>query len=102
MEEFPRMLYRAPGTEAMHGGMFATLVVAGAEEQDAAIADGWALSTSEAKAIQAGRETPKRPDDDAPPTRAELEQKATELGLKFDGRTSDKKLRDLIAATLED
>lgn len=102
MEEFPRMLYRAPGTEAMHGGMFATLIVADAEAQDAAIAEGWALTTTEAKAAQVEREAPKATAEDAPPTRAELEQKATELGLKFDGRTSDKKLRDLIAATLED
>jgi hypothetical protein len=31
-------------------------------------------------------------DENAPPTRSELEQKAAELGLKFDGRTSDNKL----------
>jgi hypothetical protein len=36
------------------------------------------------------------PQDDAPPTRAELEAKATELGIKFDGRTKDKKLGQLI------
>lgn len=35
--------------------------------------------------------------DDAPPTREELEQKATELGIKFDGRTTDKKLAAKIA-----
>ena len=34
--------------------------------------------------------------DDAPPTREELEAKATELGIKFDGRTKDKKLGQLI------
>lgn len=38
--------------------------------------------------------------DDAMPTREELETKATELGLKFDGRTSDKKLTKLIAEAL--
>ena len=36
------------------------------------------------------------PQDDASPTRAELEVKATELGIKFDGRTKDKKLGQLI------
>ncbi len=35
-------------------------------------------------------------DDNAAPTRAELEAKATELGIKFDGRTKDKKLGQLI------
>ena len=33
---------------------------------------------------------------DAPPTREELEAKAIELGIKFDGRTKDKKLGQLI------
>lgn len=36
------------------------------------------------------------PEDDAAPTRAELEAKAKELGIKFDGRTGDKKLGQLI------
>ena len=35
-------------------------------------------------------------EDDAAPTRAELEAKATELGIRFDGRTKDKKLGQLI------
>jgi len=38
--------------------------------------------------------------DNAPPTRAELEAKATQLALKFDGRTSDKKLGQLITKKL--
>lgn len=38
--------------------------------------------------------------EDAPPTRAELETKATELGIKFDGRTKDKKLGQLIQDAL--
>jgi len=36
------------------------------------------------------------PEDDAAPTREELEAKATELGIRFDGRTKDKKLGQLI------
>lgn len=34
--------------------------------------------------------------DDAPPTRAELEEVAAAKGIKFDGRTSDAKLEKLI------
>jgi Tfp pilus assembly protein FimV len=41
------------------------------------------------------------PDDSAPVTRAELEAKATELGIPFNGRTSDKKLSGLIATALQ-
>jgi len=41
------------------------------------------------------------PDQDAPPTREELEAKATELGIPFNGRTSDKRLSGLIATALQ-
>lgn len=41
-------------------------------------------------------------ESDAPPTREEMAIKARELGIKFDGRTSDKKLSSLIATTLGD
>ena len=40
-------------------------------------------------------------DENAPPTREELEAKATELGIPFNGRTSDKKLSGLIATALQ-
>jgi hypothetical protein len=40
--------------------------------------------------------------DDAAPTRAELEAKATELGIRFDGRTKDKKLGQLIQDKLSE
>jgi len=40
--------------------------------------------------------------DDAAPTRAELEAKAKELGIRFDGRTKDKKLGQLIQDRLTD
>jgi hypothetical protein len=40
------------------------------------------------------------PDDNAPLTRAEIEQKANELGIKFDRRTTDKKLIERIESAL--
>jgi hypothetical protein len=40
------------------------------------------------------------PQDDAPPTRDELQAKATDLGIPFNGRTTDKKLSGLIATAL--
>jgi hypothetical protein len=41
-------------------------------------------------------------ESDAPPTREEMSAKARDLGIKFDGRTSDKKLSLLIATALGD
>lgn len=40
------------------------------------------------------------PEDNAPVTREELEAKATELGIPFNGRTSNKKLTSLIETAL--
>lgn len=46
---------------------------------------------------------PQEPEpDDTAPTREELEAKATELGIKFDGRTKDKKLGQLIQDKLSE
>ena len=41
-------------------------------------------------------------DEDAGPTREELGAKATELGIRFDGRTKDKKLGQLIQDRLSE
>ena len=112
MDDFPRMLYRAPGAMDIHGAKFDTLVVSGESAQADALAGGWYLSTPEAAAaLQATKDAAAAAElaatlaavsnPDAPPTRAELEQKATELGIKIDGRWSDRKLADLIRATLE-
>lgn len=51
-----------------------------------------AAAQAEAQAVA----TTTDPEDDAAPTREELEAKATELGIRFDGRTKDKKLGQLI------
>ena len=113
--EFPKMLFRAGGAEPMHGGHFSTLIVNDEAEEGAALADGWFLTTTEATEADAAAKAKALADAEAAtaaaaqaatdasaqPTRAELEQKATELGLTFDGRTSDRKLRDLIAAEVE-
>lgn len=104
--DFPRMLYRAGGPEEIHGGHFHTKIVNDQDEQDAALADGWHVTTPEAlKAAKpaarggAGGDGP-NPDHDAPPTRDELKQKATELGLTFKHNVSNAALAELIAAEL--
>ncbi len=88
-----------------------------AAEHNAALCDGW--HDSKSAAIEAAKRPakPHKPDvigqnqtqsepapaveDSAPPTRAEIEAKAAELGLKFDGRTSDKRLLERIEAALK-
>lgn len=56
---------------------------------------------AQAAAQAAARVEAAVPDENAPPTREELEAKATELGIPFNGRTSDKKLSGLIATALQ-
>jgi hypothetical protein len=57
---------------------------------------------AQAKAVEAVEAVEAVPDDNAAPTRAELEAKAEELGIKFDGRTKDKKLGQLIQDKLSE
>lgn len=109
------MLYKCPGPHDIHGGQFDYKIVEDGEI-DAALADGWKLTTPEAKQAhkdlldaqaaerekQAEEEAAKAlADANSPPTRAELEEMAQNLGLPFNGRTSDKKLADLIKAATE-
>lgn len=113
--QFPQMLYKAGGPEQIHGGNFSTLVVNDAEEHAAALADGWCETTPDAlDAQQAEKERAARAaaeaaaklaeqtsgDASKPPTREELEQKATELGIPFSARVSDKRMGEAIAAKL--
>lgn len=96
----PTMLYRCPGIHAIHGGKFDYTIVAEADVESA-LADGWFLTTTEAKEAFEAAKAPAAPaDDNAAPTRAELEAKATELGLTFAKNISDAKLLDRITAAL--
>jgi hypothetical protein len=116
MDRFPKMLCRYPGSVALQDGNYALRIVQDEAEHDAALADGWHEDPPAAR--QAHAEAQARAADEvaaaaaahdaealaqlqsAPPTRAEMETKARELELKFDGRTSDAKLLRMIEAAL--
>lgn len=87
------MLYRAGGAHEIHGGRFDYAIVQSAEEEARHLAAGWATSTAAALAEPES--------DDAAPTRAEMLQKATSLGIKVDGRWSDAKLLAAIDAAVQ-
>lgn len=82
------MLYKFPGPHLLEDGSYDWLTVdANSDgELESALADGWRKTLEEAKSLE----------KDDSPTRAELEQKASELALKFDGRTSYAKLVKMI------
>ncbi|MBQ5963148.1 hypothetical protein [Massilia sp. ZL223] len=100
------MLYVAPGPHEIHGGRFDYIIV-NDDEIEQHLADGWHLTTTEAKAAHdeeqaraAAAAAGDGPSDGAPATRAELEAKATELGIEFSPNIGDKKLGERIAAAL--
>lgn len=104
MSAFPTALYRCPGSHQCQGGTFSCIGANDQNEFDKRIADGWHPTMPEAIAAQYAVKPDvvivDTPASDAPPTRDEMEIKAAELGIKFDGRWSDKRLSDLIAAEL--
>lgn len=91
------MLYKAPGPHEIHGGRFDYTIV-NDEDIEKALAAGWNLTTTEAKA--AHEAALQQAADSAPPTRDELKQKAAEMGLSFAGNISNEKLAALIEAAL--
>lgn len=93
---YPRFVFKVPGPIARAGGTYDQVLANDSAELEAKKADGWFESMLDA--IDPPKPIEKV--DDAPPTRAELEAKAKELGLTFDGRTSDAKLGKMIADKL--
>lgn len=94
---YPRLVFRCPGPVQRPGGSYAHLAVQSDDDLAKRLAEGW-FETLPA-AIDGVKPTVLMavvPPDDAAPTRAELEAKGTELGLKFDGRTTDAKLGRMI------
>jgi len=113
MTEFPALVYKAKGRFQRKNGTYDYTEVKDAEDLSSKLADGW-FETLEAAIASKKTATfaatpvsePEKPvsepsvDDNAPPTREELETKATELGIKFDGRYSDKRIASLIDEAL--
>jgi hypothetical protein len=103
--EFPRFVYLSPGNFRRGKNTYRYLSVRSLEEHDAYLAQGWSTSADQAieranaptpapapASVPTPAPAPAVPEDNAPPTRVELETKAREIGLKFDGRTSDRTL----------
>ena len=88
------MLYRVGTAIALESGQYDLRIVS-KDEYEQATSDGWHLDQYAAK------EAAEAPEDTGPATREEMEAKAKELGLKFDGRTGDKKLTAMIEEALK-
>lgn len=79
------MLYKHGGKHKIHGDNFSFIIVDANEDGaiEDALSKGWHLTTTEAKLGKIDS------NDDGEVTRAELEAKATELGISFRSNTKD-------------
>lgn len=93
---FPTLVYKSPGNHfGPNGSTYNYVGVNDQAELDARLKDGWCLTllgavTGEVEEVE----------DDSAPTREEMETMAAELGIKFDGRTTDAALSKKIDAAL--
>jgi hypothetical protein len=96
MTDFPTLVYKDKGPHQRPGGTYDYKAVNDADQFAAALAGGWFATLAEVI-----EPTAAVIDETSPATREELEAKANELGLKFDGRTGDKKLAAMIDEALK-
>ena len=102
MTDFPTIVYRCPGVNAgFEGTTYSSVGVLTTEQLEERLREGYHRTMPEAVAAYKARKTATpfivqevedEDDLDAPATREELLQQAEEIGLKVDGRWSDKKL----------
>jgi hypothetical protein len=97
------VVYRSPGPHFGPPGKTYDMKGVAPEDLGAAIADGWHESFLAALGLEPAAPTPApapEPADNAPPTRAEMEQQAALLGIKVDRRWSDETLMAKITAAM--
>lgn len=98
---YPRFVFKNNGPIKRAGGTYDSLLVLDNAGHESAIANGWFDNLDDAiNAPVVVKPEPTEDRDHSAPTRAELEQKALELDIKFDGRTTDSKLLERITAAL--
>jgi hypothetical protein len=97
-------LYRCPGAnrDRIDPSYTWDTIYVEDDEVPAMLKAGWHVSIQAAwEARGVVQQAPETPADDAPPTRAEMERKAAELGIKVDRRWGDSTLAARIAEALK-
>jgi hypothetical protein len=101
--EFPILVYRCPGEHfGPNGTTYESTQVHDDSQLNEMISAGWKNSLPSAVEFYLIGDPEESEVDqfDSAPTRAEIEEKATELGIKFDGRTTNRKLIEKIQEVL--
>jgi hypothetical protein len=105
--EFPTFVYKPKGPGKFKRKRYSYRAVEDEAMRQMMLREGWMATREEACGFAPPVVEPVVESvvaevvEDAPPTREELEQMAKELEIKFDGRTSDKKLLALIGEKVE-
>lgn len=97
-EPYSTIVYRDKGPYQRPGGTYDFLGVNSKEAHETALKNGWFNSMPEA--IE-GKASLVELESQLPPTRDELEQKAKELGIRFDKKTTDDALSKKIDDALK-
>lgn len=96
------LVYKSPGPHRHKSGKTYDIRGATADELPVLLAKGWHEDRDIALGLKAidPQPEPESAEDTSPPTRDEMEAKATEIGLKVDGRWSDARLLSEIEKAL--
>ena len=107
VNEFPKMLYKYPSVSKnnceLQDGIYDISIIENVNTEDEMLANGWFITSPEAKLNSLGditKDEIEKDKDNTPATREELEQKAAELGIKFLKETTDEGLLKLIESKL--
>ena len=98
-DQFPTLVYKGKGPHSRAGGTYDYAAANDQTDLDAKLADGWFATLPEAIDSHDNPAVAKTKDT-APPTRAELETKAKELGIQFGKKTTDAELGASITKVL--
>jgi hypothetical protein len=94
MQEYPKMLYKCPGPVGHNDGIsYEPIIVDDADQEKAAVADGYELVVEDAWAKS---QKPAETTD----SREDMEKQAAEVGVTVDRRWSDSTLRQKIDEAL--
>jgi len=93
--KYPRFVFRNGGLVERAGGTYSQEIVKGENEHRAALVAGWFDSIQDAIDAKQESEFPGSGSDEMP-TREEMKRQIESLGLKFDGRMSDKNILAMI------
>lgn len=100
--KFPLNAYRTPGLhKGNHGVSFDYIRCDNEEDLKKAISGGYSASFADAVAGKKPDPVVEVPSEDAPPTRAEIEEQARKVGVKVDGRMSSATLLKLIDEAMD-